>query len=119
VIQAICYPGHASDFSTTAQIQTACISNTRNARLGLSEWSIAPNPSAGELNVGYQFAVSPNQLKLEVIDQFGKKVVQQNSNSQLANGMLRLNLAHLSAGVYYVRLMTDKGGSQARKWIKW
>lgn len=75
-----------------------------------SEINIYPNPTTGELRMENGKWRMEN---LEVFDVYGRKVL----NSQLLT-LNSIDISHLNAGVYFVRITNDLGYSVIKKIIK-
>ena len=83
-----------------------------NAQTGLDETkidnnniSIYPNPSTnGEINIA--FAMSMDNIKVNIIDAFGKVVISKNSSVQ-ANQNEKITTDILPKGIYYVNVSND------------
>ena len=67
----------------------------------LNDISIYPNPTTGELRIENGELIIKN---VELFDMHGKKIL----NSQLST-LNSLDISHLSAGMYFVRITTEKG----------
>ena len=66
-------------------------------------WQVFPNPSTGWLHLTW--AEDAQVEHLSIFDGLGRLVWQQNLES---NGQSHLNLNHLPAGIYHLRLVGDK-----------
>jgi len=66
----------------------------------LENITIHPNPTTGELTVvGYQFSVQG----VEVFDVYGRKLLT------FSVPLTPINIAHLQAGIYFVKITTEQG----------
>ncbi len=65
--------------------------------------SIYPNPTNGLLNVSIINKTSDMNL-IEIYDSMGKLVVKEN----LVNDLSSINVNHLSNGIYFIKIKTDK-----------
>jgi hypothetical protein len=64
---------------------------------------VYPNPTTGELSVfSYQFSV----ISVEVFDVSGKKLI---SFESLMSQEITINISHLTAGIYFVKVITEQG----------
>jgi hypothetical protein len=66
---------------------------------GISEISIYPNPTSETLLVNYSGKIS-RPVKLEIIDQSGKKVLTR----EILNQLTEIAVKDLAPGIYFVRL---------------
>jgi len=72
---------------------------------------VYPNPTRGELRVtSYELQVNKgiNPLVVEVFDIYGRKQKAESRRQKAENEMV-LDISGLSAGVYFVRISTEKG----------
>ncbi|MCL2289732.1 MAG: T9SS type A sorting domain-containing protein [Bacteroidetes bacterium] len=77
----------------------------------LAEVKVYPNPTSGQLRItSYELRMEG----IEVFDVFGRKV---NSEFNIQNSEFETNISHLHAGIYFVRIKTDKG-EVVRKIVK-
>jgi len=89
-----------------------CISDSSNhaketIKLGIIEiadkFTIFPNPTTGELSVfSYQISVE----SIELFDVYGRKL--NNSQFSILNSQLKIDISHLQAGIYFVKITTEK-----------
>ncbi|MCL2289734.1 MAG: T9SS type A sorting domain-containing protein [Bacteroidetes bacterium] len=69
----------------------------------LTEVKVYPNPTSGQLRItSYELQVEG----IEIFDVFGRKI---NSEFNIQNSEFETNISHLQAGIYFVRITTDKG----------
>jgi len=69
------------------------------------EVSVYPNPTTGQLRItNYELRI----LEVEVFDVFGRKQKAE-SRRQKAEGEVVVDISTLQAGVYFVRILTEKG----------
>lgn len=112
-----CTSENLSDYSASVFFTTACISSVRFPEIGLESWTVAPNPVSQQTTVRYSFATSPAKVGVRLFSQYGRELQYQETTGS-ANGNVSLDMGNLPAGVYYLRLETDKGNSRVRKVIK-
>jgi len=100
-----------------------CLSNPSNnveetvEELGINQVSklesivLYPNPTTGELSVfSYQFSVE----EIQIFDVYGRDIVSLKS---LMSFETTINIAHLPAGIYFVKISTEAGVAM-RKVVK-
>ena len=93
--------GEVEDYCV--EISTNIVNSVSEARG--TDWSVFPNPSSGILNV----SLPEGMHQIDVLDLTGRVVA-----SSFTNGVARINMEHLSTGIYMVQLITD-GIPQATK----
>ena len=67
----------------------------------LLQFSMFPNPSSGQVN--FQLSSNVNQGHISIFDYTGKLVLEKNINTSNNS----IDVAHLSSGIYIVRIQTD------------
>jgi len=75
---------------------------------------IYPNPSSGQLNIGYILGSGP-EANLEVISSIGQEVYAASVAGPV--GSVTLSLEDAPAGIYFIRLQ-DERGTVVQKWVK-
>ncbi|MCL3781265.1 T9SS type A sorting domain-containing protein [Prolixibacteraceae bacterium JC049] len=75
--------------------------------------AIFPNPVQDILTINYK-GNSPRKLKVEILDNMGRKQLSKNFNRQKA----QLNISHLEKGIYVVRILSDNSILTAQKIVK-
>ena len=75
-----------------------------------------PNPAVNELRLAVNSG-SSKQLALQIFDETGKQVHQQNLNSVTGSNNYRVNVSAFAKGSYYIKLVTEKG-VETTKFIK-
>jgi len=69
--------------------------------------SISPNPFTDEITVSIgQLAY---KAEIKIYDVYGRIVYEQTFPIRSADGLEKLNLAHLKQGIYFVEVMTEEG----------
>lgn len=68
---------------------------------------VYPNPSSGVLNI--RLTSTANLKSIKVVDAFGKEVFQTE------NQVSAIDLSHLAAGVYWVKIQLNDGTSHTKK----
>ena len=75
------------------------------------EWDIYPNPAKEVVTIVLK---DPNmQFVYEVCDAMGRSIIKEDSNSAKS-----IDISELSAGIYFVRILTEQGYSIPKKIIK-
>lgn len=69
----------------------------------LYEITLYPNPNSGELTVDLKAV--PEDCQVEVYDALGRLLLQQQA---VSNELSHLNIAHFSAGHYYLRVYNEQ-----------
>ncbi|MDR2972957.1 MAG: DUF4465 domain-containing protein [Bacteroidales bacterium] len=99
---------YASGSSPTAYFKTDFIGVKEN---GLPLFSILPNPATGELRVtSYELQVT----SIEVFDIYGRAV---STHYSLFTTHYSIDISHLQAGIYFVRIVSEKG-TRVAKFVK-
>lgn len=84
------------------------VSSTRTPLVDL-ELSLSPNPSPGMVQLNYNFERATN-LQLELYNAMGQVAFSRDLGRQVAgSGQQTIDLNHLPAGQYHLRLTTDDG----------
>lgn len=107
---------YTSDYSESTVFSVNCVSSTRNTIVGLQTWSIFPNPTNGNVRLDYELEANTNDLSVRVYDQLGRQLFTRSINSG-SQGTTQLELSDLAAGVYYLRLQTANGVSDAKRLV--
>lgn len=81
-----------------------------NSVLSDLTFEVSPNPASDFVSFSLQGKAS-GEYKLRVVDAFGKEVLKDIFN--LDQGEFRMAVGHLSEGMYYASLMSEKGVSYA------
>ena len=83
---------------------------------GVHYFDVNPNPSSGQLRVQFELETSQS-YELGLYDISGKKIktIHQGNGHQI-NYESDIDLK-IPAGVYFVKLQTDKGILAVRKWV--
>jgi hypothetical protein len=93
-----CGPGAAATFDITVNDCTSIDENQPNSSL-----SVVPNPSNGQFYIEFS-AVPGNKLSLVITNAVGQIVFEDKNITSAAFNQLHLNLTHLPAGTYSVRI---------------
>lgn len=81
-----------------------------------TNFHLYPNPSEGELNIGFSTEASGNAV-IEITDISGKVVLNNNFEINAGNNLVNINAESLSDGAYLVNLNLD-GAKITRRFIK-
>ena len=99
----------AEDESTTSEYKI----NIIRANVGIEDMSNAsslrvyPNPTTGELRIiNYEMQNNTTTYPIEVYDIIGKK---QYAESRKENNETIIDISHLTTGVYFLKIPTEKG----------
>lgn len=88
-----------SNFTINSPLASNDIENNAN------DFIIYPNPSNGEFNI--DFPKKYNQITIEVYDMMGRQVAQSKS-MQVSIKSHKINLNHLTNGVYIIKVQVDQ-----------
>ena len=92
--------------------------NTENIDIEKKSIKISPNPVHNSLNLDY-FVNNAGAINIEIIDVFGKKVINLRKNYNVAgNYSESIDLNQLKRGFYTVRLILPSGASETKSIIK-
>ncbi len=85
---------------------------TVGSQLGLTDlsgvtFSIQPNPSTGIFQIVFANEMTDINANLEIVNALGQKVVTNKVESKIID----VNITEQEAGVYYVKIITEKGTS--------
>ena len=85
---------------------------TVGSQLGLTDlsgvnFSIQPNPSTGIFQIIFEGDVNGIVANLEIVNALGQKIVTKKVDSKTID----INITEQNAGVYFVKLITEKGTS--------
>ncbi|MGP8214759.1 MAG: T9SS type A sorting domain-containing protein [Bacteroidia bacterium] len=75
--------------------------------------SVYPNPAGQTLNIKFSYAKAED-ARISIVDVTGREVYSELS---MVNGELSMNIANLSTGIYFVRVVTNTS-SQVVKFVK-
>ena len=81
------------------------------------KWQIYPNPTTGQLritNYGSTTLTDPNRTPsvVEVYDIYGKCHVARVTRNEI------IDVSHLATGIYFLRITTEDGMQQTKKFVK-
>jgi hypothetical protein len=103
-----CFDGEVSPLSNRECIPGVGIETITNYELRIT---VYPNPAGNELRIrNYELRI----IDIEVFDVFGRKVKGEGKKEK---GEMVIDISNLSAGVYFIRVMDEKGLS-VQKFIK-
>ena len=98
---------------TTTDTIVITINNTTSIKdFSLAKFTVTPNPTKGKININLG-ENNLNNARLQVLDLFGKEVL----NKQVISQKTALNLSNFSKGIYLVKF-SNKYGSTVYKVIK-
>lgn len=84
------------------------VTAVNNITAPVHEWTIAPNPGTGAFNITYK-AQESQTLSISVTDAYGRLIRTANTSVGQGENNIPLNLESMAAGVYFVRLGSEKG----------
>jgi len=73
--------------------------------------NVYPNPTTGKLEVT-NYALNQVQGRIdgiEIFDVNGKKMKSENRKTEIEKSKILIDIAHLPAGIYFVKVITDNG----------
>ena len=82
-----------------------------------ANYFIYPNPTDGKITINSSRSIS-EQLTTEVVDVIGRVVQKHSINFDSSNNTQELNLSGLANGVYFIKLIPEKGKPEMIKIIK-
>jgi hypothetical protein len=84
-----------------------------------STFAILQVQSVGEaLDLRLQNMEGPQQVRIELLDVFGKAIYSQTSSLDAGMNQLRLDVGALTQGVYFVRVTDAQGKREVRKFLR-
>ena len=113
--QTTTYTAIASDFCGNEAIGSVVVTVDSSVSVGpsfntIADFKVYPNPFRGETNVSYTLP-SSGQVSIEVIDLLGKVIATPETKVNRAAGNHQVTInssqAHLTPGVYFVRLTVN------------
>lgn len=75
-----------------------------NCSLESSVMTVFPNPSAGEINVTLSSLEDYGWVSLELVDLYGRVIIQKEANLVSGSATYKLNTSELMSGTYVVRV---------------
>lgn len=69
---------------------------------------VYPNPSTRDINLEVALVNTSNRVQISVLDAAGR-TLQNNLYSNFKEGKFNYDLSNLSAGFYFIRILTDEG----------
>lgn len=103
-------PGTYTVIMTDGNGCHATATATVGSQLGLTDlsgvnFSIQPNPSTGIFQIIFASEMTDLNAKLEIVNAVGQKIVTKKAESKIID----INITEHEAGVYYIKIITDKG----------
>lgn len=112
-LRTLCDATHESELTGPYEFKTDTIPVINGLdRLNLEHLSIFPNPVTNKL-----FIQGPDKEVLsaiEVVDIAGRVLVQRSKTMLMAQETIELDLSSLQAGMYFLRLQSEKGSNSVR-----
>ncbi|MEM6378139.1 MAG: HmuY family protein [Bacteroidota bacterium] len=111
------FEGFTTGVTVMVISEISVVSNTNQTNRHFDAFTVAPNPTSGDLNVTYALKqASPQQVMLSLYNNLGQSVWNARLNGSVGNNNERFQLpAGLPTGHYYLRIQT--GPSQLTKKI--
>ncbi|MEN9699264.1 MAG: hypothetical protein RLZZ301_462 [Bacteroidota bacterium] len=109
-LNALLYTLPAPDFGASTSYTFKNVSDASVLELNNS-WKLYPNPSNGFINIEW---MHPTAVQLSILDIYGKQLEQHS----LASKQVQLDVSSLSAGTYFVRVISENGAVSMRQFIK-
>jgi hypothetical protein len=97
--------------------EPVCLNVVVGSPIGISEtkkelFQVYPNPATGELRItNYELRIKD----IVIYDVYGKK---QNGKWKMENEEWKVNISHLPAGIYFVKINTEQGEEITKKIVK-
>jgi len=88
-----------------------------NELSGLTNMEFYPNPANTDLTVTYTSQISA-RMSLQLLDQTGRVVLNENINSASGSNTHRLNVANLAAGIYQLQVVRGNQSASRKVVIK-
>lgn len=82
--------------------------NTPNVLSEENKIKVYPNPTNRDINLEVALVNTSNRVQISVIDAAGR-TLQNNLYSNFKEGKFNYDLSNLSAGFYFIRILTDDG----------
>lgn len=88
--------------------------STDNPAGSLESIQINPNPLQDQISI--EFYTSTNEiLELELLDLFGRKLMNKIIHSLPGKNIYKTNLGHINNGFYFLQIQTNKGAIKTKK----
>ena len=78
---------------------------------------LSPNPTNSILNIAFT-ATANKKITIQVLDMFGKCILQNNKVVDAGENIMSLDIAALKAGNYLTKIVTSEGEIQIAKFVK-
>ncbi len=110
-------PEPSPDYSTTGfgrgtiPMIRMSIGNTVNAPEVLSDANkvkVFPNPTNNDINLEVELVNRSSKVQISIIDGTGR-IIQRNAYNDFKAGKFNYDLSNLTAGMYFIRILTDEG----------
>jgi len=105
--------GNCSDTATFSVAITASVEEL----MGISNLVVYPNPASDEVFVSFNNQ-NGNVITIELIDQLGRTVFDNNEFEMIGFNQVSINLSHVADGVYSVLIHSGENTVAKRIFIK-
>jgi hypothetical protein len=76
------------------------------AAVAVAEWNVYPNPASGDVNVSFTLRKDA-AVEMEMFNAVGQIVHSQKASYQAGNHQMKIAMAELPKGVYFMKLAVD------------
>lgn len=83
----------------------------------IKDIQLSPNPASSNLSITVSSTII-KKITTEIIDMFGKTVLQSNKQIEIGETNFSTNISNLKAGNYFVKITSNLGDFQTAKFIK-
>lgn len=110
-------PEPSPDYSTTGfgretiPMVRMSIGSTVNSSEVLSDANkvkVYPNPTNNDINLEVELVNTSSKVQISIIDGTGR-IIQRNAYNNFKAGKFNYDLSNLTAGMYFIRILTDEG----------
>ena len=71
---------------------------------------VYPNPTTGELTIDISdMRYETSNMRYEIFDIYGKKLISDFRFSDIGKSEIKINIAHLPSGIYFLKISTEVG----------
>lgn len=101
--------------STATKVVKSCRESDLIAEEEQATITLCPNPANEKLMINYTSVIVSS---LEIYDELGRKVIEQQIRSGECSPEFMLDVSGLSSGVYFIRLVMEDGNKMTEKFVK-
>jgi len=95
------------------RINTAPLTNVPLPQLDDSQVTLAPNPASETVNIALELKEVAQTVQIHLLDIMGR-VIQHEVHNNVKDQIFTMNLSKLTAGTYFVNVITDEGRKTVR-----